>query len=165
MSLVPFSQQMSQMSQEQRAEASQQLLNLHRGTSSQEFHKIIANMTDILRQCAAGKPIEKTLQISYHIGGNDPIRLIFDNDPTIEITYENFVRAQVIHLTDTNGGDQHVIFNHTVTCQANFEGGGQQLLIDYGTGSYLFTDRYSITHWAVPAPQLFQAVTIYISWA
>jgi hypothetical protein len=58
-------------------------------------------LIDIMMNSFEMTPMLKRLVVSTHAAGEDPIRLILDNNPNIEINHANFVAAAAIKLTDS----------------------------------------------------------------
>ncbi len=122
------------------------------------------DLLKVLRRCAEKKPLIKHIVISYHTDGANPIQLIFDDDPTIAPTHENFVRTHTIKLTDSGGTEEQIVYEGDLKIFADFEEGIRKMAIRYSGGYFVFTDRYSLDHWNCPAAHLFHNVRIFLAW-
>ncbi len=129
-----------------------------------DFHTVLGNLLKVLRRCAEKKPLIKHIVISYHTDGANPIQLIFDDDPTIAPTHENFVRTHTIKLTDSGGTEEQIVYEGDLKIFADFEEGIRKMAIRYSGGYFVFTDRYSLDHWNCPAAHLFHNVRIFLAW-
>jgi hypothetical protein len=134
------------------------------GIDNEDFHVMVGNLQKVLRRCAEKKPLIKHIIFSYHTGGADPIQLIFDDDPTIAPTHENFIRAETIKLTDSGGAEETIKYEGDLEIFADFEEGVRKMAIRYAGGFFVFTDRYSLVRWNCPAAHLFHNVKIFLAW-
>ena len=80
------------------------ILVKYEGRDDKDLHEDVFKLRKLLQKVIEAKPLVKRLKVSYHTNGKDPIKLIFDNDPTIPIDHEHFVNAALIHVTDTHNG-------------------------------------------------------------
>ena len=87
------------------------LVQRYEGRDNEDLHRDVATMRKVLQSALEKKPLVKTLKVSWHDGGSNPIRLIFDNDPSIPTDHEHFVTAQNILITDT--------YESTYVCTSN----------------------------------------------
>jgi hypothetical protein len=108
----------------------------------------------------------KRLIVSYKENGQDPIRLVLDNDPNIPITASTVAEATIVKLTDSgDNSTEYVKFDEEVALFADIsEHATKALAIDYSGGVYTFRSRYSITNWGATNVNKMHRIQAFIHW-